>query len=506
MRPKRCPRPRATLITTLGLALFLASCAPDGPGPEAQPLYRFQDAGAAPDIKADASRTWGGAWQDIDLDGDADLLAGRHWRPAQLFVNDGRRLRNHNAGSQLLKGGDRHGCAWGEANGDGRPDLYCVQGADKGTGSGPNQLFIQTRHGFEERAGRFRALDRYGRGRTANWIDFDSDGDLDLFVGNHWREGHPNQTLRNDGGIFTRVSIGLTLELATVGSSWSDWDNDGDPDLLLHQLEPKPTVAFENIGGTFVRAEIPEVTGSNWTSGAWGDYNGDGWPDLHLVSRTRSIIMRNDRESFSLQHEMRLNEGRMSAWLDAENDGDLDLYVVQGARSENYQPVAGARDHRDFLIIRTRGGFVAPLRVPGISGGEGNGDAVGVSDYDRDGRVDIFVTNGYFHSRGVHELLENGSRTSNWIGLDLVGTASNPEAIGARIRVRAKTRDYWRETNDGVNFRAQSEVGYAHLGIASNKGARIRVVWPDGRTDCIWARANSVRRLEIGSSSCAARS
>ena len=484
--------------------MFLASCASDRPALEAQPLYSFQDAAAAPDVHGDDSRTWGSAWHDFDLDGDADLLAGRHWRPAQLYVNAGRRLRNVNPGSRTLEGGDRHGCAWGEANGDGLPDLYCVQGADKGTGTGPNQLFVQTTEGFEESASRFHAVDRFGRGRTTNWIDLDGDDDLDLFVGNHWRDGYPNQTLRNDGDRFTRVSIGLTEELSTVGSSWADWDRDGDFDMLLHQLEPKPTIVYENQGGSFERIEIPHVSGGDWSAGAWGDYNGDGWPDLHLVSRTRSLILRNDEGTFAVQHEMRLNEGRMSNWMDADNDGDLDLYVLQGARSENYQPVAGAKDHRDFLILRTRGGFIAPVRTQGTPEGRGNGDSIAVSDYDRDGRVDVFVTNGYFHSRGVHQLLENGSRTAGWIGLDLIGPPTNPQGIGAQIRIRTATRRYWRQTNDGVNFRSQSEVGYVHVGIAANPSARIMVVWPDGTRDCVRALRNSVRRVEIGDAPCRA--
>ena len=497
----RTPRASRTL-GAISVALLLASCAGDDPQPEARSAYSFENTAVAARLEGDDSRTWGASWQDIDLDGDADLLAGRHWRPAQLFENSGAGFRNINPGSRLLKGGDRHGCAWGEANGDGLPDLYCVQGADKGTGSGPNQLFIQTNTGFEEAAERYRVADRFGRGRTVNWIDFDSDRDLDLFVGNHWREGHPNQTYRNDDGRFTRVDIGLTEELATVGSSWADWDRDGDDDLMLHQLEPKPTVAYRNESGLFVRTDIPEVTGTEWNAGAWGDYNGDGWPDLHLVSRNRSAILRNDRGEFSVQHEMRLNEGRMSAWLDAENDGDLDLFVVQGARSEHFQPVEGARDHRDFLIIRTRGGFVAPLRVPGNPDGAGNGDAVAASDHDRDGRVELFVTNGYFHSNGVHELVVSRSHIANWIGVDLVGPRSNPEGMGTRIQVRSRSRTYWRQTNDGVNFRSQSEVGYAHLGIASDRRARVRLVWPDGTKDCFWAEANTVRRIEIGSEQC----
>ncbi len=487
-------------------AALLVSCAGNSRFDSGETrLYRFVAASA--DVTRDDSRTWGANWHDFDTDGDADLFAGRHWRPPHFFANRSSKLeRSHVgvfAGRDIFgEAVDRHNCAWGEANQDGRPDLYCVQGANKGGGVGPNQMFVQTEEGFDERSRSLNAVDPYGRGRTVNWIDLDADGDLDLFIGNHKRPGYPNRTFLNENGTFRDVRVGLTHELATVGSSWADWDNDKDPDLLVHQLEPKPTVAYENVDGAFVRIEIPGVTDAHWNAGAWGDYNGDGHTDLHLVSRTHSLVLRNDGAVFSPQHRMRLNEGRMSVWLDAENDGDLDLYVLQGARSNGYQPAPGALDRGDFLMIRTRGGFVAPIRNSLRGPGEGNGDAVVASDYDRDGDVDLFITNGYFHSRGRHELLRNSSQTGNWIGLDLIGPSENPQAFGARVLIDTASRDFWRELTDGVNFRGQSEVGYLHAGIAANRTADVMILWPDGTRDCLRVQANEVRTVRIGDSRC----
>ena len=465
-------------------------------------LYRFGNVARADGIRSDDSRTWGATWNDFDSDGDPDLFAGRHWRKPGFFINRGRRFTEYARDAVFERTADRHGCAWGEANADGRPDLYCVQGADKGEGRGPNQLFIQTATGFVESAEEFGVQDAYGRGRTVNWIDLDGDGDLDLFLGNHLRPGHPNATYRNNGGHFERVDVGLSAELSTIGSSWADWDRDGDPDLLLTQLEPNPTVAYENIAGTFVPTEIPHATGKAWKSGAWGDYNGDGWPDLHLVSNDRSVVLRNNRGSFQVEHSISLIEGRMSAWLDLENDGDLDLYVVQGAESEDYQPVDGALDQPDLFLIRSRGGFIGPLRqsLRGVSGG--NGDAVAVADEDRDGSMDIFVSNGYFHSKGYPELLRNRSRVANWIGIDLQGPAANPQGIGAQVRVETGSGSFWRGMTDGVTFRSQSEIGYFHLGIARNRVVTFEVRWPDGTRDCRTAVAAHVFIVEHGSLPC----
>jgi hypothetical protein len=497
---------RTQLFQLLLVATLLAACAGDRDtfGSHVSAVYRFPNVAARDGVQSDDSRSWGATWNDFDSDGDADLFAGRHWRVPGFFINRGDHFTPYRKDRVFEKVADRHGCAWGEANGDGKPDLYCVQGADKGEGSGANQLFIQTADGFEERGEEFGVQDLFGRGRTVNWIDLDVDGDLDLFLGNHLRPGHPNVTFLNRGGHFDRVDVGLTEELSTIGSSWADWDRDGDNDLLLNQLEPNPTIAYENQGGTFVRTEIPLVTGKPWKSGAWGDYNGDGWPDLHLVSSDRSLVMQNRHGTFHPESDIGLSEGRMSAWLDLENDGDLDLYIVQGAASEDYQPVEGALDEPDLFLIRSRGGFIGPLRQSLRGQGRGNGDAVAVSDHDRDGRVDIFVSNGYFHSRGYSELLKNHSRAGNWIGIDLDGGPSNPQGIGVKVKVVTRTRTIWRQMTDGVAFRSQSEIGYFHIGISGNEVATMEIVWPDGTRDCRSAVTDHVFVVKKGSLGCAA--
>lgn len=442
-----------------------------------------------------STRTWGSSWIDYDDDGDPDLFVVRHWRTPRLFVNTGkgfRRLR----GQTDLQGThmDRHVCIWGEGNQDGVPDLFCTQGADKGLGDGPKQLLINVDGNLKDRAKRYGLRDPKTRGRTANWLDFDGDGDLDLFSGSTYREGYPNEMLKQTGDRFERAKVGVDDHLSTVSSSWADWDRDGDPDLLALQHYPFRPVIYKNRGGTFTKIQIKLISRRSWTSGAFGDLDGDGRVDLHLVSRTHSMILRNTESGFKPIYRSKLRQGRMSVWFDVENDGDLDLFVVQGARGK--YPSKDAVNRPDFLLVNDGGRFHKVtsnvMRGPRI----GNGDAVSAADFNRDGRVDLFITNGLFHNPGPNELLENHSQAGNWVGIDLAGTKANPLGIGSRVLVGAGRLTYWRDVTDNANFRTQSEIGFVHLGIGNASAATINVHWPDGTLDCVTIPANTIFKVQ----------
>ncbi len=498
------------LITRITLLLLVAgfvagaqvryTVPPSKTTAETRDRYSFADVTAAAGMRG-ATRTWGSSWTDYDSDGHPDLWIGRHWKQPLLMKGLGGTNFTRITDPDLRRMGiDRHACVWGEANGDGQADLYCVRGADKGIGKGANQLFIRTERGFTDRAEGRGLSNPRGRGRSANWLDYDSDGDLDVFVGNLTRPGYPNALFRNDGELFTQVDGGVSEVLATVSSSWADWDLDGDPDLLVLQHDQLPAIAYENVGGYFRRTELAGVTDGSWASAAWGDLDNDGRPDLHLVSGGSSTILRNTRSGFRPVHRMPLRFGRMSSWLDVDNDSDLDLFVVQGARGQRRDP--GETNQPDFLLVNTDRGF---RKVSGASFRgpiRGNADAVSASDFDRDGKVDVFTTNGLYYWRGPNVLLKNTSQSGNWIGLDLVGPNKNPLGYGARIIVHAGKRTIRRQVTDEANYRTQNEVGYVHIGLERWLAARVEVQWPDGSRDCVRGVQATVLRIEHGRSPC----
>lgn len=461
----------------------------------------FVDVAAGRQLPVEETPTWGSAWADITNDGKPELLIGRHKRsPWLLTPGDGAPGLLEIGDLTLLEEDrtyyDRHTCAWGEADGDGRVDLYCVSGAQKGVGTGPNRMLVAA-SGFADEAPDRGVADPLGRGRTLNWLDFDSDGDLDLFVGNEVRSDYPNLLYRNTGGSFEPVDSPVARTFATMDSSWGDVDRDGDPDLLLLGHGELGALFFANEGGSFVEQPIEGITGEQWMSGAWGDFDGDGWIDLHLVGADSAVVMRNHRGSLHPLDEVRLDAGRASVWFDYDNDGDLDLYIVQGA------PRGGSLadgDVEDLLLVRESGRFVQVGPIPGND--VGSGDSVSAADFDRDGRMDLFVTNGYLDKRGPVSLLRNVSDAGTWAALRLQGDAANPVAFGARLRVLTSQGSYWRYLTDGVSFHAQSEIGYVHLGLGVARSARVRMVWPDGSVDCYSVKAGSVSDAIKGTSPC----
>lgn len=204
------------------------------------------------------------------------------------------------------------------------------------------------------------------------WVDTDMDGDLDLLIaGNRIRVSDPTLALgsalyRNTGGKLEPVDLELPRLYANGALEFGDFDNDGDPDLVMVGCcrESKDIARlFRNDAGIFVPTEDTLQAGQ-MASASWGDYDNDGDLDLLLSSmsesRRNTRIYRNDSGSFT-DSKIVFPVGGLSwgsaSFLDLENDGDLDIVGVamspQGSASGTYlNDNRGAFTLRDTLNAR----------------------------------------------------------------------------------------------------------------------------------------------------------
>ena len=498
-----------TAAFAVGLLLFGCEADP-GPGsapqaetPRPEAAFRLQVISPA----LGSTPSWGAAWSDVDGDGYPDLLLGRHKSDAWLLMN--RRGRFERATEEALGKPvdgktyyDRHNCAWGESNGDGAPDAYCVSGAQSGTGTGPNQL-LEASDGRLEDMTPGILVDERSRGRSVNWLDYDSDGDLDIFVGNEYLDGSPN-------AIFTRVNsgyvskpVGVETTMATVSSSWADWDLDGDPDLVALGHGHQPSHVYENIGGVFREVVRRPFTGREWTSLAWADFDHDEDLDALLTGTRNAVVAANEDGRFRVVHRFSLQAGRQAVWLDVENDTDADIFVVQGrpgAPPSDDPAFSEARDAPDLLILNEDGELRVAERFRSAGAGA-NGEAIAVSDFDRDGRPDLVITNGYLRDRGRVLLARNTTDSANWAAVELIGSNENPHAYGAMLRIGGPS-PWIVPVTDGVIWHSQSETGHLVVGLADAKELPIEVLWPDGSKDCGMLRHAATLEISAGDSPC----
>ncbi len=472
----------------------------------------------------------GAAFFDSDGDGFLDLyiVNGTHLgrprgpdSPANALYRNRRDGTFHDV-TQPAGVGDRQygmGAATGDYDNDGDQDLYV-------TNFGPDVLYRNGGEGTFLDVTRQSGVDSPGWGSSAAFADYDMDGDLDLYVANYadfdvsrnqeCRQGtvraycgpltYPGQSgvlYRNEGGgsfrDATREARLYSTEGRQLGAVFADYDNDGDPDLFVAN-DMTPNFLFRNAGdGTFTDVGFLSGVAYNGDGEAesamgtdWGDYDNDGHLDLVLATFQwmPNTLYHSDGDGFFSDATARARIrapsipflGMSATFLDYDSDGFLDIFVANGHLDENvekYDSAACYAQKNQLFRNLADGAFaeVTALAGPGLQVDRvSHGAAFG--DYDNDGDVDIFVSD----SAAPHcTLLRNdGGNANHYLQLDLVGTRSNRDALGARVRVVAGDLVQVKEVRSGYGYLSASDRRL-HFGLGSRGSVeRIEIRWPRG--------------------------
>ena len=380
------------------------------------------------------------AWADFDNDGDLDEFVGFRGRPNRLYRQDHGRFEDVAAAVGLADDRETRAAAWGDFDADGHIDLYV--GFVDGT---PNRLYRNDGDGrhFTD-VGAALGVNLTGVTRQVSWVDYDNDGDLDLFVA--FRD-KPNRLFRNDGGRFADVTAesGIGDPRKSVGAVWFDIDGDGDLDLFVANQNGDSNGLFRNDRGRFVDVarewgvEAPRRSQEFGGVGpAVADFDGDGLLDLFVANYGPSALYRNDRgrrfvdvtQAAGLLFEQ---HATTPSWGDYDNDGRPDLYVAGFLVNVTHYP-----DHL-FHNTRAAGGgarFVEAL--PALVNEHDGSHGVQWVDFDGDGALDLALTNN--DPAGGHYLFRNllpASQARQSLSIDVVGPGHRHTKPGAEVRVYA---------------------------------------------------------------------
>ena len=502
---------------------------------------------------------------DYDGDGDLDvyLLQGhlldrskslreaefpppkRHWPGNRLFRNELIPEGSLSFTDVTEETGVGHegygmGVTVGDYDNDGDPDLYV-------TNFGSNVLYRNERGAFFSDVTAAAGVDDERWSASSSFVDYDLDGDLDLFVTNYvdftvagarpctgptgerdycgptTYEPVPDRLFRNEGdGTFTDVSEAAGLNAAFgsgLGVIAADFDDDGWPDIYVANDLRANQLWLNRGDGTFEDISLMSGTAVNADGRAEasmgvtvGDFDQDGDEDLfmtHLDDETNTLYLNQGRglfvdatNQFNLAVPSLGATGFGTQWFDFDNDVDLDLFIANGAvKSE--EALRGApypfQEHNQLIRNDGESGFrdVSAESGPAMELFEvSRGAAFG--DIDNDGDIDIVVSNCNGPARLM--LNEVGNRR-NWLSVELEGTESNRDGIGARVAVlRNPDQPLWRRARTDGSYMSANDIR-VHFGLGEAETVDGVVVhWPSGRRE-LWREisVNRFVRLREGS-------
>lgn len=454
--------------------------------------------------------SWGASWGDFDGDTLPDLWTSNHFSRPTVYRNRGEGTfaditPQVTIPKDLIQ--DTHAAAWGDFDNDGDSDLSQLVGAQTGRGDGPSQLFVNDEGRLEDR-GKVLGIDYpLGRGRTPLWFDENNDGQLDLiFAAKERPDGQAPPTIfRQNEQRFDNVGSTIGFDPSakksikpTPHAFLSDLDGNRALDLIY---AGSPPYSLSHFISPKLLPIIPDDLKPNEDIAA-ADFNGDLRTDLYLIrtvlgnspdlpdrlllNTTSGFVDRTTSAGLNATHF----DGNSASAGDFDNDMDVDLYVNVVKGSDANQPNILLENQGD-------GTFIPLLDAGGASGTtRGLGDTVALADYDLDGFLDLFVTNGKTRlppnncrqgdcGNGPYQLFHNRGNGNHWLEIDLEGISSNRDGIGASVIATSGGVKQLREQSGGIHNRAQNHQRL-HFGLADNTQVEeLKIYWPSGITQTL---------------------
>jgi hypothetical protein len=434
----------------------------------------------------------------------------------------------------LASTGWGQGACVGDYDNDGFDDIYV-------TSYGKNRLFHNQGNGTFKEVAEQSGVAGTGKewGTGCAFVDYDRDGKLDLVVANYvhfdlaktpkpgagpgcmWKgapvmcgprglQSAPNVIYHNLGnGKFEDVSKSSGFERTNGHYCFSvttlDYNEDGWPDIYV-ACDSTPSILYRNNhDGTFTDVAADsgvaynedgrEQAGMGSTS---ADYDGDGHLDLfktNFSDDTSTLYHANGDGTFTdmtFEAGLGINTDALgwgTMFADVDNDGWPDLLVVNGHVYPEVDSAKLGSSYREprFLYYNLGGGGARPLKFKDISKISGpalaesrSSRGLAIADLFNDGRIEAVVNN---LSDDPMLLVNLAKNRNHWLGLRVIGTTSNRDAIGARVTLRSATRLWVDEVRSGSSYNSSSDFRL-HFGLGPEIQLKnIEVRWPTGQTE-----------------------
>jgi hypothetical protein len=480
----------------------------------------------------------GVAFLDYDRDGRLDMYLPNGWKlDGSTIVEKGR-----NALYRGLPDGrfedvtDKAGVAgegrWGQGafvadyDNDGWPDILV-------TAFGPNLLYRNKGDGTFENVAAKVGLESPGWNTGAAFLDADADGDLDVFIAGYiaateedilqakrtlsWKgvemvafgpfglKGAPDHYFRNDGGRFVDATREAGLEDKALAFGFSvragDMDGDGFPDIYVAN-DSDPNYLYRNDGkgvfkevATWAGSAFDEKGSAQVSMGvAWGDVTGDGHADIFVTNFSMDFSTLYAGLEGGLYDEVSRATGigpmtfKNMAWgtafVDLDNDGDLDIAVAQGhiyPQVDAHLEYEGSYAQKNLLAENLGPGKTPLFRDATAEAGPGfeaqfSSRGMAAGDYDNDGDVDLLIAN----LDAPPTLLQNDSPAASWLAVDAVARNGLSGPIGTVVTIKAGGRTVSRDIASGDSFLSTHDPR-PHFGLGTvTRVDEVDVRWPDG--------------------------